>query len=268
MASALDSVSGSHQAIRRCGGRDRGPAERDARLAGGNARSAGIAGCGATQQRWMRNSRPTVRIRRVRPLQKFCARQHVSLFEAGDKQSARKILEFVFAREIEEHKLVAANFLGLAEIRLASGDTTGALDLLRRLVVAVGNPFENLDPAAALLEKIGHNAEAIEFLDQLVKSAPWDPSYRLRLAKAKLTAGQDSSAAQEALATVAAAPTASYDLRLKAAAAIGGRPHSNLGSGELNLLAAATQRSQWQRPTSSISTKPASALLKMWQIRN
>ncbi len=47
------------------------------------------------------------------------------LFEAGDKQSARKILEMVFAREIEEHQLVAANFLGLAEIRLASGDTAG-----------------------------------------------------------------------------------------------------------------------------------------------
>ena len=58
------------------------------------------------------------------------------LFEAGDKQSARKILELVFAREIEGHNLVASNFLGLAEIRLAAGDTAGALDLLRRLVVA------------------------------------------------------------------------------------------------------------------------------------
>ena len=106
--------------------------------------------------------------------------------EAGDKQSARKILDLLFAREIEGHNLVAANFLGLAEIRLAVGDTAGALDLLRRLVVVVGIPFENLDPAAALLEKTGHNAEAVEFLDQLVKSAPWDASYRLRLAQAKL----------------------------------------------------------------------------------
>ncbi len=160
------------------------------------------------------------------------------LFESGDKQSARKILELVFAREIEEHTLVAANFLGLAEIRLASGDTAGALDLLRRLVVAVGNPFENLDPAAALLEKTGHNAEAVEFLDQLVKSAPWDSSYRLRLAKAKVAAGPDAAVAQEALIAIAAAPNASYDLRLKSAAALAGRPHSDLGSGELNLLAA------------------------------
>jgi tetratricopeptide (TPR) repeat protein len=158
------------------------------------------------------------------------------LFEAGDKLSARKILELVFAREIEDHQLVAANFLGLAEIRLASGDSAGALDLLHRLVVVVGNPFENLDPAAALLEKTGHNAEAVEFLDQLVQSAPWDASYRLRLAKAKLTAGEDG-VAQESLAAIATAPSASYTLRINAAAALSGRPHSDLGSGELNLLA-------------------------------
>ena len=159
------------------------------------------------------------------------------LFEAGDKQSARKILELVFASEIAEHKLAASNFLGLAEIRLASGDTPGAIDLLHRLVVAVGNPFENLDPAAALLEKTGHNVEAIEFLDQLVKSAPWDASYRLRLAKAKLAANNDGETAQSALNAIAAAPAASYALRLKAAAALSGRAHSDLGSGELNLLA-------------------------------
>ncbi|HEV2468924.1 MAG TPA: tetratricopeptide repeat protein [Candidatus Sulfotelmatobacter sp.] len=159
------------------------------------------------------------------------------LFESGDKQSARKILEEVFAREIEDHRLVATNFLGLAEIRLASGDPPGALDLLHRLVVAVGNPFENLDPAAALLEKTGHNAEAIEFLDQLVKSAPWEPSYRLRLAKATLAASIDKANATTALMQIAASPATSYDLRLKASAAMAGQAHPDLGSGELNLLA-------------------------------
>ncbi|HWZ75861.1 MAG TPA: tetratricopeptide repeat protein [Candidatus Sulfotelmatobacter sp.] len=167
-------------------------------------------------------------------LLRIAARQ---LFEAGDRQSARKILELVFAREIEEHKLVAANFLGLAEIRLAAGDTAGALDLLHRLVVAVGNPFENLDPAAALLEKTGHNAEAIEFLGQLVKSAPWDGSYHLRLAKAKLAASSDAAAAQDALFAIASAPASTYDLRLKAAASLIGTSSRDLGSGELNLLA-------------------------------
>ena len=159
------------------------------------------------------------------------------LFETGDKQSARKILEVVFAREIEEHQFVAANFLGLAEIRLASGDAAGALDLLHRLVVAVGNPYENIDPAAALLEKTGHNAEAIEFLDELVKSAPWDRSYLLRLATAKLAADKEAATAQDALASIASGSTTSYDLRIKAATAMAGRPHLDLGSGELNLLA-------------------------------
>jgi predicted Zn-dependent protease len=159
------------------------------------------------------------------------------LFEANDKQSARKILELVFAREIEEHKLVAANFLGLAEIRLAAGDTPGALDLLHRLVVAVGAPFENLDPAAALLERTGHSQEAIEFLEQLVTSAPWDSSYRVRLAKAELSADKDAGAAQSALSAIASSPAATYDLRLKAATALAGRTHSELGSGELDLLA-------------------------------
>jgi predicted Zn-dependent protease len=163
------------------------------------------------------------------------------LFEAGEKQSARKILEFVFARDIEDHNLVATNFLGLAEIRLAAGDTPGALDLLRRLVIAVGNPFENLDPAAALLEKSHHDGEAVEFLDQLVKSAPWDASYRLRLAKAKLASGSDTADAHNSLQSIASSSNSSYEIRLKAASALEGYPHTALGSGELDLLAAAPQ---------------------------
>lgn len=159
------------------------------------------------------------------------------LFEDGDKQSARKILEFVFANEIAEHQLNAPNFLGLAEIRLAAGDTSGALDLLRRLVVAVGNPFENLDPAAALLEKTGHPKEATAFLDQLVKAAPWDASYRLRLAKDQLAAGQDAAAAQDALISVASSGRVTYELRTKAATILSGRSRGGLGSGELELLA-------------------------------
>ena len=159
------------------------------------------------------------------------------LFEAGDKQSAREILEFVFAQEIDAHQLAATNFLGLAEIRLASGDTPGALELLRRLVVVVGNPFENLDGAASLLEKTGHNAEAIEFLDQLVKSSPWDPVYRLSLAKARIAATQDASSAQDSLTAIASDKSVAYGVRLQAAVALAGRSHADLGGGELNLVA-------------------------------
>ena len=161
-----------------------------------------------------------------------------NLFEAGDKQSARKILEFVFAREIEEHRLVAANFLGLAEIRIAAGDMPGALDLLRRLVIAVGSPYENLDSVAALLEKTGHNVEAVDFLDQLVKSTPWEPSFRLRLAKAKIAAAPNAGPAQEMLAKIATASQAPYGMRVEAALALAGvHPQSDFGSEELKLLA-------------------------------
>jgi cellulose synthase operon protein C len=164
------------------------------------------------------------------------------LFEAGDKQSARKLLEFVFARELDEHKLVAANFLGLAEIRIAGGDTPAAVELLRRLVVAVGNPFENLEPAAALLEKTGHNAEAIEFLEKLVQSTPWQPLYRLRMSKATLAAGKEPDSAQEIVTSIASSGQAFYSVRTQAALVLAGLHHQEgrpiqLGSNELNLLA-------------------------------
>jgi predicted Zn-dependent protease len=163
------------------------------------------------------------------------------LFEAGDKQSARKILEFVFANEIDEHRLVAANFLGLAEIRIAAGDTPGALELLLRLVVALENPYENLDSAAGLLEKTGHSREAVEFLEPLSKSTPWEPSFQLRLAKAKIAAGQDAASGQELLAKIAAGAQAPYNLRVEAALDLAGaRAESDLGSGELKLLARAS----------------------------
>jgi predicted Zn-dependent protease len=158
------------------------------------------------------------------------------LFDVGDKQSARKLIEFVFAREIENHQLVASNFLGLAEIRIASGDTPGALDLLRRLVVVVGNPYENLDPAAALLEKTGHPAEAVEFLDQLVKSAPWEASYRLRQASARLAA-KDANTSADALVKIAFSAEAAYSVRVEAAIALSGnQTAADLGSAELKLL--------------------------------
>ena len=160
------------------------------------------------------------------------------LLEAGDKQSARKILEFVFARELDEHKLVAANFLGLAEIRIAAGDTPGAVELLRRLVTVVGDPYEDMDSAAALLEKTGHNAEAIAFLDPLVKSTPWESAFRMRLAKAQIAAGTNASGAQDNLARIAAAPQDPYSQRVEAALALSGSHHAtDFGSAELKLLA-------------------------------
>ena len=164
------------------------------------------------------------------------------LFEAGDKRSARKILEFVFAREIEEHQLVAANFLGLAEIRVGDSDTDGAVVLLQRLVQVVGDPYQNMDSAAALLEKTGHPAEASEFLARLVKATPWEPAYRLRLAKAQLATARGTDMAHEILSQIASTPQNSYSLRLEATSALSGIHNDlDLGSAELNLLAGETK---------------------------
>ena len=161
-----------------------------------------------------------------------------ALQKTGDAKSARNILEFVFTREIDERHLDASNFLGLAEIRIADGDLPGAMDPLRRLVVVVGNPFENLGPAATLLEKTGHNAEASEFLAQLVKATPWDSSFALRLAKARIAAGTDGIVARETLAKIASDAAGSYGIRMTAALALAGQPlAADLGSKELSLLA-------------------------------
>lgn len=164
------------------------------------------------------------------------------LFDGGDKQSARKILEFVFARELEEHQLVATNFLGLAEIRIADGDTQGAVTLLKRLVLVVGDAYQNMDSSAALFEKTGHPAEAVMFLEPLAKATPWEPSFQLRLAKMQLAAALDKTAPAQSLAKLAAASENLYALRVQAATALAGLPQpSEFGSAELKLLAAGTK---------------------------
>jgi predicted Zn-dependent protease len=165
------------------------------------------------------------------------------LTDSGDAVSARKIMGFVFTRAIENQELTASNFLGLAELRLAEGNIDLALALLRRLTTVVGQPFENLESAAALLEKSGHNLEAIEFLAKLSDANPWQPAYRVRLAKAQLAAGHDPSATQKTLRKVASDPTSTYETRIQAASALVGN-QENLGSAELNLLAGDTKHIQ------------------------
>jgi predicted Zn-dependent protease len=163
-----------------------------------------------------------------------------SLARTGQKDASQKILEFVYSRAIESRDLTAANFLGLAEIRLEKGDTAGALDLLRRLTLVVGQPFENLDAAAGLLEKTGHPTEAAEFLQQLVSATPWDPVYRLRWAEARLAAGNDASGARKDMAALAASSAVPYEIRARAAGKLAtAGAQSGLGSRELDLLAAA-----------------------------
>jgi tetratricopeptide (TPR) repeat protein/predicted Zn-dependent protease len=161
-----------------------------------------------------------------------------SLDGAGLKTESRELLEFAYSRAIEDHDLSAPNFLGLAEVRVASGNLSGALELLRRLTLVVGQPGENLSSAAAVLEKTGHPMEASAFLQQLVNAEPWNFRARLRLEKDRLASGKEAVPARKALTAIASTTDVSYQTRVAAAEGLGGAgTASDFGSRELNLLA-------------------------------
>jgi tetratricopeptide (TPR) repeat protein len=161
-----------------------------------------------------------------------------TLFDSGDKKSARKILEYVFARALEQHELLATNFLGLAEIRLADGETDGAMSLLRRLTMAIDDPYQSEDSAATLLEKTNHFAEATVFLEQLAKATPWDATVRLRLAKARFASALNKDGFEPEFKRIASDMQIAYAIRVQAANALASVPHNgDLGSAELQLLA-------------------------------
>jgi tetratricopeptide (TPR) repeat protein len=155
----------------------------------------------------------------------------------GDKISANKILDFVFAREIEDRNLTAANMLGLAEIRLDSGNLEDAVALLRRMTLVVGNPFETQDAAAALLVRTGHPAQAVSFLEELVKAVPWNAQYRGRLAQAQIAANQNVEAARRELVSIVSDKFVVYDDRVSFGDGLQGATPASLGSGELDYLA-------------------------------
>jgi hypothetical protein len=181
--------------------------------------------------------------------------------------------EFVFEHKDQNHTLVPTDFLALAQLRLDTRDLPGALDLLRQLTLqhpsnyengamtfpvpgqpefepdqsarinysASGeapNPYINTDYAASLLEKDHHPAEAIPFLQALVKSVPWDASYRFRLAQAQL-ASNARDLARTNFTAVARDTSAPYDLRVQAARALTPLTSqtTELGSRELSFIA-------------------------------
>ena len=96
---------------------------------------------------------------------------------------ARAVLEYVYQTELDAQNPDEANFLGLARVYLESGDTERAVRLLRRMNLVAGEQFETFVPAATLLTEHGHAAEAIPFLRDRVKAAPWDNHARLQLAR-------------------------------------------------------------------------------------
>ena len=71
-------------------------------------------------------------------------RSEALYMQGKDPANARRLLEYVYTRQIDEHDFAPANFLGLAEVRLQQGDLAPAVALLRRMNRVAGQPFENL----------------------------------------------------------------------------------------------------------------------------
>jgi len=138
-----------------------------------------------------------------------------TLSENGDSLSSRRVLEFVYTNQMKAGNLDQGTFLGLAEVKLEDNDPPAAMALLRRMVLISGEPFSGLDPAAALLERTHHAAEAAEFLTTLIKAEPWNQDAKRRLAEAQGTAPKitnpwdtlpsDAAAREKALLAIIAA---------------------------------------------------------------
>ncbi len=169
----------------------------------------------------------------------------------GDAASGRRVLEFIYNRELKAGRFATSNFLGLAEIRLEEHDVTGAVALLRRATLisggvsgsgVSGDAFSTLEPSAALLERTGHAAEAAPFLVDLVKAEPWNWGARERLAALQ---GLGKGAA-DVLAQVAKSPDAAYASRVAAALALRKMKAAPLAGtdGELVLLSSQTALSE------------------------
>ena len=207
----------------------------------------------------------------------------------------RPLQEFVVEYKRQNNSLVPTDFLALAQLRLDTGDLPGALDLLHQLTLQhissyengaisfptpdqaeympgdparvnwnggnLRNPYINTDYAASLLEKNHHPAEAVPFLQSLVKSVPWDASYRLRLAQSQLASNARDQARTNFVA-VAHDASAPYDLRVQAANALApltSQP-TELGSNELSFIAHPTTVAAARQPYFAEARIAAAAL--------
>jgi tetratricopeptide (TPR) repeat protein len=155
-----------------------------------------------------------------------------------DPANARRLLEYVYTRQIAERNFAPANFLGLAEIRIQQGNISQAVAILQRMTRVAGQPFENLGAAGDLLVKMGHPAEAAEFYALRVKAVPWDADARLKLAKADAAVNSQGKEAIPLLTSVASSPSANYATRVAAAESLATLKASvpSLGSAELDWL--------------------------------
>jgi tetratricopeptide (TPR) repeat protein len=139
--------------------------------------------------------------------------------QTGDRGSARRIMEFVYTRQLDREELAPPVFLGLAEIRVQQGNISDAIELLRRLTLVVGAPFEQLAAAGALLERLNRPAAALEFRRAHVEAVPWDAAAQIALSRTELAAGVERAAALDRLARIAESTKERYVVRVDAARA-------------------------------------------------
>jgi len=102
----------------------------------------------------------------------------VRLRQQGDAVSARLLQRFCYETDLESNRSIAANFLGLAEVLLETGDAGEAVRQLRRMSLAAEPAFVNLADAGRLLARYKRTAEATQFLEMAVKAMPWDDAAR------------------------------------------------------------------------------------------
>jgi hypothetical protein len=159
----------------------------------------------------------------------------------GDGASARLLEEFVYTRQLDAYQFTASTFLGLAEIRLQRGDTNRAVELLKRMTMVTGEPFENLATAGELLNRTGHPTESLVFLADRVRAVPWDMPAKAQFAKLQVSTGKDRDAGLRMLRAVAEGNDAPYEARADAAKFLGESKAAPLATSslELNLLSAA-----------------------------
>ena len=163
-----------------------------------------------------------------------------TLSRENDWTSTRRVREFSLARAQKTRDALSSDFLAVAEARLHTRDSKGAASVLQAMVTASDDLDADRDSAAALLEQNGQLAEAIPFLEALTRSVPWEASYAVGLAEARMAAGRGGEDAAQQLTAEASNPAVPYPVRARAARDLGNAhaPAHALGTGELTLLAA------------------------------
>jgi tetratricopeptide (TPR) repeat protein len=160
-----------------------------------------------------------------------------TLLSQHDSKSACLLLELVLRRRQESGAAMPGDYLALAEAEIAAADMPDALEQLRSLALSA-ELYSSLDSAASLLERSGHDAEALEFLAPLANGVPWEPEYKLGLARAELKARVKVADAEAMLAQLVGDNAIPYSARVEAATALNGAAKpATAGSGELMLLA-------------------------------